>query len=59
MMTVRELLERKGGVVWTIAPNSSVFEAIKIMAEKSVGALVVMEGSALMGIISERTTPGR
>lgn len=54
MMTVRELLERKGGVVWTIAPSASVFEAIRTMAEKSVGALVVMEGASLMGIISER-----
>ena len=54
MMTVRELLERKGGVVWTIAPSASVLEAIKIMAEKAVGALVVMDGSNLMGIISER-----
>jgi CBS domain-containing protein len=54
MTTVRELLERKGGVVWTIAPSASVFEAIRIMAEKAVGALVVLEGSKLMGIISER-----
>lgn len=54
MMTVRELLERKGGVVWTIAPSASVLEAIKIMAEKAVGALVVLDGSNLMGIISER-----
>ena len=54
MMTVRELLERKGGVVWTIAPTASVFEAIKTMAEKGVGALVVMEGSRLVGIMSER-----
>jgi len=54
MITVRELLERKGGVVWTIAPNASVFEAIRIMADKAIGALVVLEGSNLMGIISER-----
>jgi CBS domain-containing protein len=54
MMTVRELLEQKGGVVWTIGPNMSVFEAIKTMAEKGIGALVVMEGSELVGIISER-----
>jgi CBS domain-containing protein len=53
-MTVRELLERKGGVVWTIAPGSSVYEAIKTMAERGIGALVVVEGSKLMGIISER-----
>ncbi|MBP2680336.1 MAG: inosine-5-monophosphate dehydrogenase [Candidatus Krumholzibacteriota bacterium] len=54
MMTVRELMERKGGVVWTITPSASVFEAIRIMADKSIGALVVMEGSNLLGIISER-----
>jgi CBS domain-containing protein len=54
MITVRELLERKGGVVWTIGPSTSVFEAIKTMAEKGIGALVVMEGSELVGIISER-----
>lgn len=54
MMTVRELLETKGGVVLTIAPSQSVFEAIKLMAEKSVGALVVMDGSDIVGIITER-----
>lgn len=54
MLTVREVLDNKGGVVWTIAPNASVFEAIKTMAEKGIGALVVMEGSDLVGIISER-----
>lgn len=54
MMTVRELLEQKGGVVWTIAPNASVFEAIRTMAEKGVGALVVVEGARVVGIISER-----
>lgn len=54
MMTVRELLESKGGVVWTVAPTASVFEAVKTMAEKGIGALVVMEGSRLVGIMSER-----
>lgn len=54
MMTVSELLEQKGGVVWTITPSASVFEALKVVAEKSVGALVVMEGADLVGIISER-----
>ncbi len=54
MVTVREILQLKGGVVWTIAPTASVFEAIKIMAEKGIGALVVMEGSRVVGIISER-----
>jgi CBS domain-containing protein len=54
MVTVRELLETKGGVVLTIAPADSVFDAIQLMAEKSVGALVVMDGSDLIGIITER-----
>ncbi len=54
MMTVRELLEAKGGVVWTIAPHNSVLDGIKLMAEKGIGALVVMDGSNLVGIISER-----
>jgi CBS domain-containing protein len=54
MITVRELLENKGGVVLTIAPADSVFDAIKTMADKSVGALVVMDGSDLVGIITER-----
>ncbi len=54
MITVRELLESKGGVVVTIAPSASVFEAIKIMAEKGIGALVVKEGTELSGIMSER-----
>ncbi|UCG51979.1 MAG: CBS domain-containing protein [Candidatus Latescibacterota bacterium] len=54
MITVRELLETKGSVVWSIAPGASVFEAVKMMAEKSIGALVVMDGSDVVGIISER-----
>jgi CBS domain-containing protein len=54
MVTVREVLEIKGGVVWTIAPSASVHEAIKMMAERGIGALVVMDGSDLVGIMSER-----
>ncbi|UCH83876.1 MAG: CBS domain-containing protein [Candidatus Latescibacterota bacterium] len=54
MMTVHELLENKGGVVFTIAPADSVYDAIKTMADKSVGALVVMDGSEVVGIVTER-----
>jgi len=54
MITVRELLETKGGVVFKIAPADSVFDAIELMAEKSVGALVVMDGADLVGIVTER-----
>ncbi|HEY4047285.1 MAG TPA: CBS domain-containing protein [Acidobacteriaceae bacterium] len=48
------LLKKKGGTIWSTTPDASVYEAIKIMAEKQVGALLVMEGSVLVGIISER-----
>jgi CBS domain-containing protein len=53
-MTVRQLLERKGRDVWSIAPNDSVYKAIELMALKGVGALLVIEKDELVGIISER-----
>jgi CBS domain-containing protein len=52
--TVAQLLEDKGSEVWTIRPDASVFEAIEMMAEKGIGALVVMEGSTIVGLVSER-----
>jgi CBS domain-containing protein len=54
MKTVQSLLQVKGNAVWTIAPNASVFEALKLMADKHVGALLVLEGGELAGVISER-----
>jgi CBS domain-containing protein len=54
MKTVRSLLQAKGPAVWTIAPDASVFEALKLMADKNVGALLVLEGDELAGVISER-----
>jgi len=54
MKTVSELLQGKGGGVWSVAPESSVFSALKLMAEKNVGALLVMQSDALRGILSER-----
>jgi CBS domain-containing protein len=54
MMTVREILEIKGRNVWTIAPDAKVFDALTLMAEKEVGALIVLEKRAVVGIISER-----
>jgi CBS domain-containing protein len=53
-MTVNQLLKSKGSVVWSVAPETSVFEALQVMAEKNVGALVVLEGTGLRGIFSER-----
>jgi Predicted signal-transduction protein containing cAMP-binding and CBS domains len=54
MKTVRNILDAKGRDVWRIAPDESVLDAIRMMSEKSVGALLVMEGARLAGIISER-----
>ena len=52
--TIEAILDRKGSQVWTIAPDATVFDAVKLMAEKNVGALLVMEGDEPAGVISER-----
>ena len=54
MKTVNQLLQLKGGEIFSLKPDSSVLDAIKMMAEKSVGALLVMDQQKLAGIISER-----
>ena len=54
MKSVKQLVQAKGDQVYGIAPEASVFEALKLMAEKDVGALVVTESGRLAGIISER-----
>lgn len=53
-MTVYQILLRKGREVYAIHPEATVYEALKAMAEKDVGALLVMEGERLLGIFSER-----
>src|ERR1700733_2502423 len=52
--TVGLFLKRKGSDVWFVAPDQTVYEAIEKMANKGVGALLVMAGGKLLGIISER-----
>jgi CBS domain-containing protein len=52
--TVAEILNAKGRQTWTVSPENTVLEAIQMMAEKNVGALLVLEGGKLVGIISER-----
>lgn len=54
MNTVRHILQIKGTDIWTIGPEETVFEALRTMAKKDVGALVVMENDHMVGIISER-----
>jgi len=54
MRQVRHLLEGKGGSIYTIAPGAPVLEAIKLMAEHRIGALLVMRGEQLVGVVSER-----
>lgn len=54
MRQVKHLLESKGNAVYTIAPDAPVLAAIKQMAERSIGALLVMRNAELAGIITER-----
>ena len=48
------VLNQKSGEIYSVAPDAMVFEAIKLMAEKNVGALLVMKGQKLVGVLSER-----
>ncbi len=54
MQLVSHVLQTKGSDVWSIDPDASVFSALKIMANKNVGALLVMDQGALVGVVSER-----
>lgn len=54
MKSVRQLLDAKGHDVWSIHPDASVFEAIELMATRSIGALIVIEDAGPVGMVSER-----
>lgn len=54
MITIKDLLKERGTHVYSIAPHATVFEALQEMAEKDVGALVVIENDRVVGIFSER-----
>ena len=51
---VRHILERKGNDIWSVAPETTVFEALQLMAQKDIGTVLVMESDRLIGIMSER-----
>ena len=52
--TIGEILNQKGANIWSIVPEATVFEAIQLMADKNVGALLVIDKGRLVGILSER-----
>jgi CBS domain-containing protein len=52
--TIAEILNTKGHAIWSVSPDTTVFDAIQLMADKNVGALLVTEQSKLLGILTER-----
>ena len=54
MATVRDMIRKKGSEVYSITPDSTVYEALEAMAKHNTGALLVMEGEKMVGILSER-----
>ena len=54
MSTVRDMIRHKGRELYSLAPDASVFQALELMARENVGAVLVMEGDTVAGILSER-----
>jgi CBS domain-containing protein len=54
MELIKNLIKVKGNEIWSIEPSASVFDAVKLMADKGIGALMVTQGNKLEGVISER-----
>lgn len=54
MKTVKDILDSKGYEIWSVKPDATVFEAVKLMAERGVGSLLVLDGDKLVGIVTER-----
>jgi len=54
MQTIKDVLRDKGQAVWSIDLNASVLDALKLMAAKEIGALMVVDGGQLVGVVSER-----
>jgi len=54
MFSVKQILEKKGHDIWVISPQAKVFDALKLMSDKNIGALIVVDKSRVAGVISER-----
>jgi len=54
MISVREMVQKKGNEIWSVKPEATVFEAIKMMADKNAGAMLVIGDGKVLGILSER-----
>jgi CBS domain-containing protein len=54
MRTVRDILQRKGTEVWAVSPETTVIDALRLMAEKNIGAVLVLEEDRVAGVLSER-----
>ena|SRR5271157_153250 len=54
MKTVEDILRNPGRAIWSVSPMTTAYEALEVMAEKDVGALLVLENEQLIGIFSER-----
>ena len=59
MHNARDVIRQKGGGVFAVTPESSVLEAMRLMAEKNIGAVMVMTGDRITGIVSERAAAPR
>lgn len=54
MKTVKEILEAKGTEIWSVQPSDTVLDSLRLMSDKGIGSLLVMDGEKLMGIVTER-----
>jgi len=54
MKTVKEIIDKKGNEIWSVTPDTTVFDALKLMADKKIGAVLVIKDSKVAGIMSER-----
>lgn len=54
MLEIKDVLQSKSSAIWSVEPNDTAYSAIELMADKNIGALIVMDGEIVVGIFSER-----